>query len=154
MRRVEAPTNPVRSWGETPQIGVHCMPPCCHLGDFKGWQGNPRQVPAPIGCDAVLQEGNLLVVRWRPRFIPGPRPRYFIKGSASMTKRKPVAPRNPLVAVAKFKQAGVHGKSVKASRRQEKMSLQWAANSVGQSTRLLIGESHGSNPAPLTSSSF
>ena len=33
------------------------------------------------------------------------------------------APRNPLVAAAKFREAGAHGKSAKASCREEKMNL-------------------------------
>ena len=33
------------------------------------------------------------------------------------------APRNPLVAAAKFRKAGVHGKSEKALRREEKMKI-------------------------------
>ncbi|MDP4030213.1 MAG: hypothetical protein Q8P42_14755 [Gallionella sp.] len=33
------------------------------------------------------------------------------------------APRNPLVVAAKFRKAGVHGKSAKALRREEKMNL-------------------------------
>lgn len=33
------------------------------------------------------------------------------------------APRNPLVAAAKFRKAGVHGKSEKALRREEEMKL-------------------------------
>lgn len=32
-------------------------------------------------------------------------------------------PRNPLVATAKFRKAGAHGKSVKALRREEKIKL-------------------------------
>ena len=39
-------------------------------------------------------------------------------------KRKRLAPRNPLVAVAKFKKAGAHGKSEKALRRAAKTELQ------------------------------
>ncbi len=39
-------------------------------------------------------------------------------------KRKRSAPRNPLVAVAKFKKAGAHGKSGKALRRAANMELQ------------------------------
>jgi hypothetical protein len=39
-------------------------------------------------------------------------------------KRSPVhAPRNPLVAAAKFRKAGAHGKSEKALRREEKVRL-------------------------------
>lgn len=43
-------------------------------------------------------------------------------------KRKPTAPRNPLVAVAKFRRAGAHGKSVKALRRAAKTDLQKCGN--------------------------
>lgn len=39
-------------------------------------------------------------------------------------KQKKSAPRNPLVAVAKFRQAGAHGQSEKARRREAKMELQ------------------------------
>lgn len=39
-------------------------------------------------------------------------------------KRKMTAPRNPLIAAARFKKAGAHGKSIKARRRAEKMELQ------------------------------
>ncbi len=37
-------------------------------------------------------------------------------------KRKRAAPRNPLVAVAKFKKAGAHGRSEKALRWAAKMN--------------------------------
>lgn len=39
-------------------------------------------------------------------------------------RRKITAPRNPLIAAARFKKAGAHGKSIKARRRAEKMELQ------------------------------
>ena len=38
-------------------------------------------------------------------------------------KRKPMAPRNPFVAAAKFRNAGVHGKTEKALRRAAKQML-------------------------------
>ena len=38
-------------------------------------------------------------------------------------KRKPVLPRNPFVAAAKFKKAGAHGKSEKALRRAATVEL-------------------------------
>jgi hypothetical protein len=38
-------------------------------------------------------------------------------------KRKTIAPRNPLVAAAKFRKAGAHGASEKAQRRKAKMEL-------------------------------
>lgn len=41
------------------------------------------------------------------------------------------APRNPLVAVAKFRKAGAHGKSEKAQRREEKMRVRKLASSSG-----------------------
>lgn len=43
-------------------------------------------------------------------------------------KRKPTAPRNPLVAAAKFRRAGAHDRSVKALRRAAKMELQKCGN--------------------------
>lgn len=39
-------------------------------------------------------------------------------------KMKTIVPRNPLVALAKFKAAGAHGKSKKAMRRAAKMEVQ------------------------------
>lgn len=39
-------------------------------------------------------------------------------------KTKTIAPRNPLVVLAKFKAAGAHGKSKKALRRAAKMEVQ------------------------------
>ena len=41
------------------------------------------------------------------------------------------APRNPLVAEVLFRKAGVHGKSEKALRREEKMKLKKLASSSG-----------------------
>lgn len=41
------------------------------------------------------------------------------------------APRNPLVAVAKFRKAGAHGKSEKAQRREERMRVRKLASSSG-----------------------
>ncbi len=38
-------------------------------------------------------------------------------------KRKKQAPRNPLVAVARFKKAGAHGRSEKGARRAAAMEL-------------------------------
>lgn len=45
-------------------------------------------------------------------------------------KRKMSAPRNPFVAVARFKKAGAHGKSSKALRRAEKMELRGCSSRV------------------------
>lgn len=50
-------------------------------------------------------------------------------------KRKPTAPRNPFVAAAKFRKAGAHGKTGKASRRADKMALRDVAQR--QSNRFL-----------------
>jgi len=41
-----------------------------------------------------------------------------------------IKPRNPLVADAKFRKAGVHEKSEKARRRQEKLALAKAAKAL------------------------
>ena len=41
-----------------------------------------------------------------------------------MSKRKSMAPRNPFVAVARFKKAGVHGKTEKALRRAARIETQ------------------------------
>ena len=41
------------------------------------------------------------------------------------------APRNPLVAVVKFKKAGAHGKTKKALRRDEKMQTRKLVSSTG-----------------------
>ena len=46
-------------------------------------------------------------------------------------KRPNPAPRNPLVAAAKFRKAGAHCKSEKALRREEKMMLKKLASSTG-----------------------
>lgn len=43
-------------------------------------------------------------------------------------KQRKSAPRNPLVAVAKFKKAGAHGRSEKVSRRAVKMELEKCGN--------------------------
>jgi hypothetical protein len=40
-----------------------------------------------------------------------------------MDKRKPITPRNPLVAKALFRKAGRHQKSTKAARRSERVAL-------------------------------
>lgn len=48
-------------------------------------------------------------------------------------KRKPKAPRNPYVAAAKFRKAGLHGKSAKAMRRQEKVELTGCSSKVEHS---------------------
>lgn len=45
-------------------------------------------------------------------------------------KTPKLAPRNPLVAVAKFKKAGAHDMSRKACRRAEKMELQRESGGV------------------------
>lgn len=47
-------------------------------------------------------------------------------------KRKPLAPRNPFVAVAIVKKAGAHSKTNKARRRVEKMKLKRGCNSIGR----------------------
>lgn len=39
-------------------------------------------------------------------------------------KRKAMAPRNPLVAAAKFRKAGAHGRAEKALRRAAKVAVQ------------------------------
>ena len=57
-----------------------------------------------------------------------------------MKNRKILAPRNPFVAAAKFKKAGVHRKASKAIRRQEKVNLR-NLSSDGSSNRLLTGRS-------------
>ncbi len=49
-----------------------------------------------------------------------------------MKKRKPLAPRNPLVVVARFKQAGAHGKPEKAKRRANAVSVGREVNSIGR----------------------
>ena len=41
------------------------------------------------------------------------------------------APRNPLVAVVKFKKAGVHGKTEKALRREAEMKTRKLVSSTG-----------------------
>ena len=41
------------------------------------------------------------------------------------------APRNPLVAAAKFRKAGAHGKGEKALRRGEKIKIKKLASSSG-----------------------
>lgn len=56
-------------------------------------------------------------------------------------KRKPSAPRNFIAVAARMKHAGFHGKTKKAMRRAEKMSLQRVCNSDGQSSGLLTRES-------------
>src|ERR1019366_9452100 len=53
----------------------------------------------------------------------------------TVMKRKSMAPRNPFVAAAKFRKAGAHGKTGKASRRADKMELRDVAQR--QSIRLL-----------------
>lgn len=55
-------------------------------------------------------------------------------------KRKPSAPRNPYVAVARMKKAGAHRKSNKALRRAENMKVR-ECSSDGSSNRLLPGRS-------------
>lgn len=45
-----------------------------------------------------------------------------------MKRKLKMAPRNPLVAVARFKKAGAHGKSRKAARRAAKMELEKCGN--------------------------
>ncbi|MDR2195718.1 MAG: hypothetical protein LBE50_03825 [Gallionellaceae bacterium] len=49
-----------------------------------------------------------------------------------MNKRKPMAPRNPFVAAAKFKKAGAHKKPYKAIRRAEKQALLGRSSKVEQ----------------------
>lgn len=65
-------------------------------------------------------------------------------------KRKPAAPRNPYVAVARFMKAGKHAKSAKALRRAAKMELS-GCSSDGSSNRLLTGRSRVrcSPPGPV-----
>ena len=48
-----------------------------------------------------------------------------------MTKSK-LKPRNPLVALARFKPAGAHGKSEKAKRKKENSELQKTIKSQGK----------------------
>lgn len=45
-------------------------------------------------------------------------------------KRKPIKPRNPLVAATMFRKAGAHGKAYKAVRRKNKADLQREAGVV------------------------
>lgn len=50
------------------------------------------------------------------------------------------APRNPLVAAAKFRKAGAHGKSEKALRREAQMkSKNWSSTDLEQ-----LAENHSS----------
>ncbi len=50
-----------------------------------------------------------------------------------MSKRKPMPkPRNRLVVAAKFRKAGAHGKSFKATRREDKVSIQRDASLVAR----------------------
>lgn len=66
-------------------------------------------------------------------------------------KRKPKqAPRNPLVAAAKFKTAGAHGKSRKALRRAARMELQ-REHGVKAAQHPFKVPGLGSSPSALTS---
>lgn len=52
-------------------------------------------------------------------------------------KRKSMAPRNPFVAVARFKKAGVHSKTEKALRRAARMEIQHGSLAEWRGSRLL-----------------
>ena len=76
----------------------------------------------------------------------------IFKPRMNIMKRKLKIPsaRNPFVALALKRKAGVHRRTGKAMRRAEKMEMHRGLNSVGQSTWLLTRESFGSNPTALT----
>lgn len=68
-----------------------------------------------------------------------------------MSTRKPLAPRNPFVAVAQLKKAGPHGKTAKALRRTEKMQDQRESGRVDRGSWLLPRHRAVSNtPAPTS----
>lgn len=66
-------------------------------------------------------------------------------------KRKPTAPRNPLVAAAKFKKAGAHGKTEKALRRAARIELKRECGVMAAQYPFKVPGS-GSNPGAPTSS--
>ena len=70
-----------------------------------------------------------------------------------MKQKTKQAPRNPLVAPAKFRKAGAHGKSAKAVRRAEKIQLQGEYGvAATRPLRKVLGQ--GSSPCAPTITPF
>lgn len=66
-------------------------------------------------------------------------------------KRKPIKPRNPLVAATMFRKAGAHGKAYKAVRRKNKADLQREAGVVAAHRTFTPGQDGFAPPAPTES---